>query len=102
MEDIMHRTRTAACLLAGLASIWAATALPAFAMPAPPLNAGFTSTSALPVVYTVMADGMPGWQITVIAVGAAVAAAFIAVLIDRTRTARRRVGASRRAAVPTR
>jgi hypothetical protein len=32
---------------------------------------------------------MPGWQITQIALGAVLAAAVIAVLLDRTRTARR-------------
>jgi hypothetical protein len=30
---------------------------------------------------------MPGWQITLIALGAALAAAVIAVLLDQTRTA---------------
>jgi len=32
---------------------------------------------------------MPGWQITMIALGAALAAAVAAVLLDRARTARR-------------
>jgi hypothetical protein len=106
-EGIMHRTsaRTgvrAACFLAALAIVLAATAIPAFARPAPPLNAGFTSTSAPAVVYTIVADGMPGWQITVIAVGAAVTAAILAVFLDRARAARRRAAASRRTAVPAR
>jgi len=34
-------------------------------------------------------DGMPGWQITLIALGAALAAAVVAVLLDRARAARR-------------
>jgi hypothetical protein len=34
--------------------------------------------------------GMPGWQITLIAVGAALVAASLAVLADRARSARRR------------
>ena len=34
--------------------------------------------------------GMPGWQITLIAVGAALVAAVLAVLADRARSARRR------------
>ena len=33
--------------------------------------------------------GMAGWQITLIAVGAALVAATVAVLLDRTRAARR-------------
>ena len=32
---------------------------------------------------------MPGWQITLIAVGAALVAAAVAVLLDRARTSRR-------------
>ena len=32
---------------------------------------------------------MPGWQIVLIAVGAALLAATVAVLLDRTRSARR-------------
>jgi hypothetical protein len=45
---------------------------------------------AVPVInQTVVAGGMPGWQITVIAVGAAVLAAIAAVVLDRARTAHR-------------
>ena len=33
--------------------------------------------------------GMPGWQITLIAVGAALAGAAMAVLLDRARAARK-------------
>jgi hypothetical protein len=36
----------------------------------------------------VTAGGMPGWQITVIALGAALVAATAAVLLDRARAAR--------------
>jgi len=36
---------------------------------------------------------MPGWQITLIAAGAALAAAVLAVLLDRARAARRSVTA---------
>jgi hypothetical protein len=35
--------------------------------------------------------GMPGWQITLIAIGAALAAAALAVLVDRAVTSRRRI-----------
>jgi hypothetical protein len=45
---------------------------------------------AAPVInQTVVAGGMPGWQIAAIAVGAAVLAAIAAVLLDRARIARR-------------
>ena len=40
-------------------------------------------------VQTIAAGGMPGWQITLIAAGAAVLAAVAAVLLDRARAARR-------------
>jgi hypothetical protein len=99
----MHRTRTAAraaCTLAIVASVLAASAVPALARPVPPPNAGYTSTPASPVIYTIVAGGMPGWQIAIIAVGAALTAAIAAVLIDRARTARRSAGPSRRTAVP--
>jgi len=44
-------------------------------------------------VHTVVVGGMPGWQITLIAMGAALFAAIVAVLADRTWTARRRPAA---------
>jgi hypothetical protein len=40
------------------------------------------------VIHT---GGMPGWQIAVIAIGAALFAAAVAVLLDRAWAARRRV-----------
>ena len=42
------------------------------------------------VVRTVVVGGMPGWQIALIAVMAALVTAFAAVLVERTRVARRR------------
>jgi hypothetical protein len=42
------------------------------------------------VVHTVVVGGMPGWQIAVIAIVAALVAATAAVLLDRFRPARRR------------
>jgi hypothetical protein len=40
-------------------------------------------------VPTVVAGGMPGWQIALIAIGAAVVAAAVAVILDRARAGRR-------------
>jgi hypothetical protein len=40
--------------------------------------------------HTVLVGGMPGWQIALIALGAALFAATLAVLLDRARTTRRR------------
>jgi hypothetical protein len=45
--------------------------------------------NAAPAATTVVAGGMPGWQIALIAVGAALVAAVVAVLLDRARLARR-------------
>jgi hypothetical protein len=40
-------------------------------------------------VHTIVVGGMPGWEIALIAAGAALAAAALAVLLDRARAARR-------------
>jgi hypothetical protein len=80
-------------LLAGLAAtlLAAATAAPAaFADPVPPIGGGgdvVVAPSAPPQI--VVAGGMPGWQIALIALGVAVLAAAVAVFLDRARTARR-------------
>jgi hypothetical protein len=42
------------------------------------------------VVHTVTVGGMPGWQIASIAAAAALVTAIVAVLVERSRTARRR------------
>jgi biopolymer transport protein ExbB/TolQ len=48
-------------------------------------------TTTPPVeVHTVVVGGMPGWQIALIAVVAALFAATAAVLADRSRSARRK------------
>ena len=83
-----HPIRRLADTLAALATaLLAATAAApaAFALPVPPVGGGGTP----PPVQTVVADGMPGWQIALIAIGAAVVAATMAVLLDRARAARR-------------
>jgi hypothetical protein len=48
--------------------------------------------TAMPAhIHAAITGGMPGWQITLIAIGAALAAATVAVLLDRAFTSRRRV-----------
>ena len=42
------------------------------------------------VVHTVIVGGMPGWQIASIAAAAALVTAIVAVLVERSRAARRR------------
>lgn len=91
MIRIQHIRRFAA-VLAGVACALlasAALAAPSFAM-VPHLQAPAVAPPVL-VTATVVAGGMPGWQITLIAVGAALLTATAAVFLDRARTARRNV-----------
>ncbi len=91
MNPIRHIRRFAG-VLAGLAGALALGATPAFAMvvPAPGGPAGAPVPPAqASAVHTIVAGGMPGWQITLIAVGAALVAATVAVLLDRVRATRR-------------
>ena len=60
----------------------------------PVLNPNRAGYPPISHVHTVVAGGMPGWQITLIAVGAALVAATVAVLFDRARAARRHVTAA--------
>ena len=96
-------------VLAGLAGAWLGLAMAApaaFAVTHPsPGPAGYLTPGApglpappgpppLPVqVHTVVVGGMPGWQITLIAIGAALLAAVAAVLADRAWAARRSTAA---------
>ena len=45
-------------------------------------------------VHVITVSGMPGWQITLIAVAAALVAAAVAVLLDRARASRRTASAT--------
>jgi hypothetical protein len=53
-----------------------------------------TSTATVPIVRVVATGGMPGWQITLIALGAALAAAAAAVFLDRKLVGRRNTAAT--------
>jgi Na+/proline symporter len=97
-ETTMNRIRHIARLttaLAGLALTWlglAAAAPAAFAANYPlPANHGQGASvyTPPPVVHTVIVGGMPGWQIALIAAGAALAAATAAVLAYRALATRR-------------
>jgi hypothetical protein len=97
-----------ACMLAGLAAALAmavAVAPAAFAATRvyPPPDPAATPVSPLPTppagplsrfepvdhAYHGLAGGVPGWQIALIAVGAAIVGAVVGVLLDRARAARR-------------
>jgi hypothetical protein len=94
--NTLKRIRRFAAVLAGLAgALVAFGATPAFAMHEPPPGSGVITspvgTTPPPVeVHTVVVGGMPGWQIALIAVVAALFAAAVAVLADRSRNARRK------------
>lgn len=98
MNPIRHIRRFAATV-AGLAAT-ALLATPAFARTTPsPADAypghirpvsGPAFVPAQVQVHTIVAGGTPGWQIALIAAGAALLAAALAVLADRALAARRR------------
>jgi hypothetical protein len=92
----MTHIRRLAVVLAGFAAAvlaLAANAAAAFAWPDPPLwraNPLHLPQPTTPAITrTVVTGGMPGWQIVLIAAGAALLAAVVAVRADRTRSARR-------------
>jgi hypothetical protein len=93
MNPIRH-IRRVAVVLAGLAAA-VLLATPAFARLVPPPGEAYPghvapgSVAAQIQYRTIVAGGMPGWQIALIAVGAAMLAATVAVLADRARAARR-------------
>ena len=112
MNRIRHIRRLTAAL-AGLACTWLGIALAAPAafaatgrfqppggesggaavLPAPlaaHIRQPAPETPAQIPMHTVVAVGMPGWQIALIAIGAALLAAIAAVLVDRAWTARRK------------
>ena len=89
------RFRCIAAVLGGfaasvLALVTGATAAFAYAVPAPGGPAGPVQP---PGVQTIVTGGMLGWQVALIAIGAAIFAAALAVTLDRARTARRRLTA---------
>lgn len=90
----IRRIRRVATALAGLAVTWlglAVAAPAAFAETATfPADGGPVGPGVSTVTRTVVVGGMPGWQIALIAVGAALIAASLAVLADRARAAHRK------------
>jgi hypothetical protein len=85
----IRRTLAALATLAGTLLAFTAASPAAFAVRVPPPGEGAGPALAPPPVHTIVAGGMPGWQITLIAATAALATAALAVLLDRTRTARK-------------
>jgi hypothetical protein len=91
----MNRIRRFAIMLAGLAAALVAAvavAPAALAMVVPPPGPVSRFEQIAPPLHhthTAVSGGMAGGQIVLIAVGAALLAALLAVTADRTRTARR-------------
>jgi hypothetical protein len=83
----IHRTLAALATLAGaLLALAAAPAALASPLRPPPHSYGGGAPAPVRVIVE---GGMAGWQITLIAAGAALAAAALAVLLDRTLAARK-------------
>jgi hypothetical protein len=82
-----HRRIFAAVVTLAGTVLALATAPAAFAHPLPPADCCVTGAATGVTVIT--GGGMPGWQITLIAVGAALIAAVLAVLLDRAWAARK-------------
>ena len=92
----IHPIRRAAGILAALGGAllaFTATAPAAFAIRVPPPGGYDRTGQPPPQVHTIVTGGMPGWQITLIAVAAAVIAATVAVIVDRVWAARRHLPA---------
>ena len=85
-------TATLAAAALGLLT-WAAAAPAAFAKVLPPDDTSYGPVHGT-TVRVITAGGTPGWQITVIAVAAALVAATAAVFLDRTRASRRSASAT--------
>ena len=85
----VRRILAALAALAGALLAFTASSPAALAIRVPPPGEASGPLPIPPPVHTVVVGGMPGWQITLIAAGAALATAALAVLLDRTRMARK-------------
>ena len=85
----IRRIITALVTLAGALLAFTAAAPAALAIRVPPPGGTAGPVQAPPQVHTIVAGGMPGWQIALIAAAGALAAAAVAVLLDRAWTARK-------------
>lgn len=93
----MNRIRHLAYVLGGLAAnVLVLGSAPAFAERIPPGTWGDPPNGPqhLAPMHPAAAGGMPGWQITLVTAAAALAAATLAVIVDRARAARHHTPAS--------
>lgn len=95
----MNRIRAIGRLAGVLASLPAALLALTVMAPAasaartPPFGGLIERGNQPAAVHAIVIGGMPGWQITLIAVAAALIAATMAVIVDRARAARRQLPA---------
>jgi hypothetical protein len=85
----IRRILTILATLAGALLAFTAVAPAALAVRVPPPGDNAGPAQAPPQIHTIIAGGMPGWQIALIAAAAALAAAAVAVLLDRAWAARK-------------
>jgi hypothetical protein len=85
----LRRITATLAVVAGGVLAWAAAVPAASASIIPVPGDGPYGPVRAPAVRVITAGGMPGWQITLIAVAAALVAAAAAVFLDRVRPGRR-------------
>jgi hypothetical protein len=94
-EIVMTRIRRIAAVVVSLAAGLVTFAAPAFAdVPHSDPGGPAPVAAAAARTVTLVTGGMPGWQIALIAIGAALLGATVAVLLYRARTTRRNVVAA--------
>ena len=81
------------CALLALAAVVPAASAKMLPDGGPPYWQDLPGAQVPAQINTMAAGGMPGWQITLIAAGAAVLAALLAVTADRARAVRRHMTA---------
>ena len=97
MNRIHRPIRVLAALFAGVAVALAAAAPDALATPTPPpgqLPRFLPCSPMCAHIHAAATGGMPGWQIALIAIGAALLAAAATLLLDRAWMARRHATAT--------
>jgi hypothetical protein len=85
----LRRITAALAVVAGGVLAWAAAVPAASASIIPVPGDGPYGPVPAPAVRVITAGGMPGWQITLIALAAALVAATAAVFLDRVRASHR-------------
>ena len=98
MNRIHHHIGRLVSILTGLAALGVGLVVAPAALasvPPPGMDSRFEPVAPSPQqTHAAAAVGMPGWQIALIAVGAAILAATVAVVLDRARARRHELAAT--------